>query len=339
MGQSFDDRGKDGEEPSPEQRREFYRQQYRDQGFNDFAADHLSNIPSWEPGSARAFFGRTSEIAVDHPEYSDTSELLRDLAGEVTTRTEVFLLQGLAEGYILNDFSHTALHQRTCKGMKSAVNPKTVFFNETEGLWWPSIGEHFHAVDYIPSLESFTQLTYLFAAAHYHPERVRIQFKELRRDELLFNPDTQRWSESKAPSYEEVRFDRSYTSRDQLMAVLVQSLFSREEAAAELSRYLNSDLFRNEAPVRRISRYSEAGEVSELDQLLLTAAKIFVADPRDRRRVIEERREDSTSGFNKNTGMWYTPPKKEWQRNSSEAAMQRLLSVILNTIASPGEHQ
>jgi hypothetical protein len=339
MGQSFDDRGKDGEEPSPEERRDFYREQYKAQGFNDFAADHLSNIPSWEQGSARAFFGRSSEIAADHLEYAETCEQVRDLAGEVTTRTEVFLLQGLAEGYILSDFSHTAVHQRTCKGMKSAVNPKTVFFNETEGLWWPSIGEHFHAVDYIPSLESFTQLTYLFAAAHYDPDRVRTQFEELRRDELLFDPATQRWCERKAPSYEEVRSDRSYTSRDQLMAVLVQSLLNREEAAAELSRYLSSDLFHNEAPVRRISKYGDQGEVSELDQLLLTAAKIFVADPRDRRRVIQECKDAPAGGFNKDIGMWFTPPAKEWERNSSEFAMRRLLSVILNTIASTGERQ
>jgi hypothetical protein len=337
MGQSFDDRGNDGEELSPQEAKEFYRQQYKDKGFNDFAADHLSNIPSWEPASGRAFFGRSTAIAVGHLEYADTSELVRDLAGEVTTRTEVFLLQGLAEGYILNDFSHTALHQRACKGMKSAVNPRSVFFNETEGLWWPSIGEHFHAVDYYPTLQSFTQLTHLFAAAHYDPDRVRTQFEDLKRDELLFDADTQRWCERKVLSCEDMQFDRSYTSRDQLMAVLVHSLLSREEAAAELSRYLSSDLFRNGAPVRKISRYSEPEEGSDLDRLLLTAAKIFVADPRDRRQVIQECKEDPTGGFNKDTGVWYTPPENEWRRNSSDAAMQRLLSVILNTIASPGE--
>ena len=335
MDQSFDSRDDDGGEISPEARREFYRQQYLDQGFNDFAADHLSDIPSWEPASARAFFGRSSQIALMNEEYAETCELVRDLSVEVTTRTEVYLFQGLAEGYLMNDFYHTALHQRACKQMKSAVNPKSVFFNESEGLWWPSIAEHFHAVDYTPALESFTQLTYLFAAAHYDPENVRKQFDELVKDEMLFDQASQLWCERKAPSYEDVKFDRRYNGKDQLMGILVKSFIDREEAAADLSRYLSSERLGNEVSAQSIAHKSSLeAHVTNLSQLLLTAAKIFVAEPQNRQRIIQESKDDPAGSFNKETGRWYTLPQREWQIKSSEFAMQRLLSVILNSIAA-----
>lgn len=337
MGQSFDGRGGNGDELSDEERREFYHQEYLDMGFKDLVARHLSNIPCWQPGSGRALFARSAAIAVERPEYADTCEFVRDLAEQVTTSTEVFLLQGLAEGYLANDFSYTALHLRNCKGMKSAVNPKPVYFNETEGLWWPSIAEHFHAVDYYPALHSFTQLTYLFAAAHYDPDHVRTQYEQLKGSAVLFDAEMQRWCERRVLREEDVSVDRTYTSRDQLMSILVQSLLSREEAAAELSRYLCSDLFRGGVPVRRISEYSSPRAVSELDQLLLTAAKIFVADPKERRRVVQECKGDPTSGFNKNTGLWWTPPRAMSACNQSDLAMQRLLSVILNAIAPEGK--
>lgn len=82
--------------------------------------------------------------------------------------------------------------------------------------------------------------------------------------------------------------NRTYASRDQLMSILVQRPLSREEAAAELSRYLRSYLFCDSVPVRRISEYSSPRAVRELEQLLLIAAKIIVADPKERRRLVQE---------------------------------------------------
>jgi hypothetical protein len=302
-------------------------------GFNDSAAEHLASISAWSPGCAAPIFRDSSRIGDNSVEYRDLAEKLLDLSTEVCTRTEVYILKALAEGYVLGDFQHTFHQLSICYNLQTAQVNKPALVCPDNGHWWPSIAEHFYAVDYYTKVETFTQLTELFALAHAQPEAASEKFRRLKADPALYDTKSLRWLKAKFAYDEGIERSPVFTSRDQLMSVCVESLLDPREAALTLARYKASNLYAEGRPLPEEDSDGVDNETdSPLDKLLLVAAEVFVKPAEARSAMIVQWKADPSSPFNQTTGAWFTQARCLADQHPSEDMMQRLLSIILNRI-------
>ncbi len=306
------------------------------EGFTPAAKEFLKDIPRFDAQNTAQLFEGYGRFLGACTSYAELFERLLDKSDEMTTPTEVYLYKAIAEGFIVGDFDHVTSQLEKLKTLKTTGAKKPGYFLPEQGLWWPSISEHYWAIDYYPKLESFTQLSALFAGAHADPEAAKRGFERLKEDPLLYDKEKGLWISMKLACDKKPTWDSEvYLSRDQLLAAMITSFYNREEARSLLERFESSDLVVNGECLYYQSekeRYEDK-DPRRLDQLLLVMAKFYCAEPHDRMAALEESKNTSSS-FNKENGHWNLSPLYEYDKGESNQLLVDFVGIILERLTA-----
>jgi hypothetical protein len=274
--------------------------------------------------------------------YGDLADQLLQRAGELSTPTEEFMFRAFAEFVISGNKDHLENQLRLLQLAKPMDSEESLFFSNAEQAWWPSAAEHLNVGDYVPSIQSFTQLTAIFLEAHYDPALARQKLEELKKDAMLYDRARLEWTECRLVGGKVHPDGKTVTSRDQLMEILILSLFDRDEARTNLNSFRASAFFRESKGtlVESISDsllYEERYHAS--DMLLWALARVYTASTEDRRAVFAALKSEEPM-YRSSTGCWVlqTPYQKqvdalyEQEDLKGPTMISRLLSLVLDEL-------
>jgi hypothetical protein len=301
----------------------------------------INSCPS-NAGSERELFADRERFIALSSTYGDLADQLLLRAGELSTPTEEFMFRAFTEFVISGNKDHLDNQLRLLQSAKPMDSGESLFFSNAEQAWWPSAAEHLNASDYVPSIQSFTQLTAIFLEAHYEPASARHKLEELKKDPVLYDKVRLEWTECRLVAGKAHPDGKTVTSRDQLMEILILSLCDRDEARTNLNSFRASAFFRESKGtlVESLSDsllYEERYQAS--DRLLWALARVYTASPEDRRSVFAALKSEEPI-YHSSTGCWVlqTPYEMqvadlyERQELKGPTMISRLLSLVLDEL-------